>query len=135
MSAMILMGSLINTYEAYLPQFFISSIRYGKFAIEGRKLKILEVPKSWFKHFYVFSALSSIGAIILAVSVYVFGKAPPVSFMLVLDATVGSLRYSTGSFSFCIVGKDLQFFFYCSIACLHIVSTCPTIITMYKKIL
>lgn len=54
----VILGSLINAVEPMLPAFIRQSYRYGKHSYKGPEDKFvskMEVPKSWFAHFYVFA--------------------------------------------------------------------------------
>lgn len=55
-------GALMNICENHLPDFIKAAIRYGKFAYTGEKSSIptIEVPKSWFRHFYSYSAILTV---------------------------------------------------------------------------
>ncbi|PSN49004.1 Polyprenol reductase [Blattella germanica] len=68
----VIMGGLINNIETYLPVFLTQTFRHGKFAYRGTPspIKIIEVPKSWFRHFYVFSSIYSTCSLVLALGVY-----------------------------------------------------------------
>lgn len=66
-------GSLINTCEKYLPAFVIKTYRYGSFAYTGSGasyLEVLEIPKSYYRHFYVFSSIFSISALLYMYAIY-----------------------------------------------------------------
>lgn len=93
-SSIIALGSLINCFEKYLPAFIKETFRYGKFSYTGKSsfIKPIKVPKSWFKHFYVFSSVLTIIALNLVVQVYVFGIQPPALIIEILDVCCGILR-------------------------------------------
>ncbi|KAF5279009.1 hypothetical protein FQA39_LY05687 [Lamprigera yunnana] len=89
----ILMGSLLNTFEKCLPMLLVQTMRYGKFACkEEPVLKFFEVPKSWFKHFYVYSSLLTLVTFTYLVFVYILKVEVPIVFYDALDAVGGSLR-------------------------------------------
>lgn len=90
----VIFGSLVNWFEAYLPVFFSQTFRYGKFAYKGKpsSFKVMEVPKSWFKHFYVFSSLYSLIALHLVIDVYLYGAQPPKLLLKYLDTMCGASR-------------------------------------------
>lgn len=95
----IIFGLLLNLFEKYLPTAVIQTIRYGKFAYKGEKDQLitkLEVPKEYFKHFYVFSTAYSSLVLIVMINIYVFGASVPLGFVQLLDFTVGVSRQSTG---------------------------------------
>lgn len=69
----VIVGSLITNYEEHVPVFLIKLYRYGSFAYKGKQgklFKTIEVPKSYYRHFYVFSAVFSALTLIYMVSVY-----------------------------------------------------------------
>lgn len=96
-SLMILMGSIVNSLEKYLPHFVSEVVRYGKYGVKDKKLQFIHIPKAWFKHFYVISSVTAIAAFILTVNVYICGNKPPAGFLLLLDASVGVIRIPTGN--------------------------------------
>lgn len=92
---MVVFGALMNSVEPYLPVSFRQSIRYGKFGIKDGKDKVvslLEVPKSWFKHFYVFAAVYSTLACLLVLYVYLGAGRVPVIVSIFLDLVYGPGR-------------------------------------------
>lgn len=93
-SSVIALGSLINSFEKYLPAFIKETFRYGKFSYTGKSsfIKPVKVPKSWFKHFYVFSSVLTIITLNLVVQVYIFDTEPPASLIEILDVCCGILR-------------------------------------------
>ncbi|KAL0268146.1 UNVERIFIED_CONTAM: hypothetical protein PYX00_010200 [Menopon gallinae] len=93
-AVIVVIGSLINWFEKYLPVILPQTFRYGKFAYQGKpsKLWVIEVPKSWFKHFYVFASVYSLYALYLAIDVYMYGGKPPAWFVSYLDFFCGSNR-------------------------------------------
>uniref|UniRef100_T1GBQ6 Polyprenal reductase n=1 Tax=Megaselia scalaris TaxID=36166 RepID=T1GBQ6_MEGSC len=73
-------GALMNFLEPHLPQFITQSFRYGKHESKGEKnplVCLLEVPKSWFKHFYVFALGWSALALYLTVKGIIFRTSAP----------------------------------------------------------
>lgn len=97
---MVIFSALINSIEPYLPVSLRQSIRYGKFAYKGNDqdkfVSLLEVPKSWFKHFYVFAAVYSTIAMILVVIVYLRGSPVPGIVLGFLDLVYGYDRTEKG---------------------------------------
>lgn len=93
---MVIFSALINTIEPYLPISLRQSIRYGKFAYKGKDqdkfVSLLELPKSWFKHFYVFAAIYSTFAIVLVLLVYLRGWTVPGFVIGFLDLVYGFNR-------------------------------------------
>lgn len=69
-------GVLINNYEKYLPSFIIKGYKYGSFAYQGSDAKYLsaiEIPKSYYRHFYLFSTVFSTTTLVYMVCVYFLG--------------------------------------------------------------
>lgn len=76
----VVLGGAIATVERYLPNAIRQSFRYGKHAFQGpqdRFTSLLEVPKSWFKHFYVFAAVWSVIGFYYMVNAYFMGRPTP----------------------------------------------------------
>uniref|UniRef100_A0A1B6BXQ4 Polyprenal reductase n=1 Tax=Clastoptera arizonana TaxID=38151 RepID=A0A1B6BXQ4_9HEMI len=94
--AIVVVGSLINNCEKYLPIFVAQTFRYGKFAYKSNGksvlLKPIEVPKRWFRHFYVFAGIWSTLCLVSCIFLYFsFGQLPDV-FLKVLDFVSTSHR-------------------------------------------
>lgn len=91
----VLLATLINVSEAYLPAIILQTFRYGKHAYNGIPSKLVsqcEIPKSYFKHFYVFAIVWSLMVFGLATIVYV-GQWPAAQWMILcLDALCGYNR-------------------------------------------
>lgn len=88
-------GSLINYFESKLPHFLNQTFRYGKFSAKGKKSKLVtEVPKAWFKHFYLFAVLIYTYVLILVTTVYIFNWNVPNYVSSALDQICGSSRYA-----------------------------------------
>jgi len=70
---------LINSIESKLPVCIVQTFRYGKFSSEKKHFLIsyLEVPKNWFKHFYLFAVVWSTLGFILILLAFVFKTAVP----------------------------------------------------------
>lgn len=88
-------GALMNFLEPHLPQFITQSFRYGKHESKGEKnplVCLLEVPKSWFKHFYVFALGWSALALYLTVKGIIFRTSAPEFVLSFLDFMGGSTQ-------------------------------------------
>lgn len=93
--AVVVMGSLVNYLEPYLPTFISKSFRYGKFASDKEcslMPRSLEIPKSKFKHFYAFALVWGGCALYLGICAYVTGRPIPAFVNSALDLLVGSQR-------------------------------------------
>ncbi|KAJ8724765.1 hypothetical protein PYW07_015723 [Mythimna separata] len=80
-------GVIINNFEKYVPAFIIKGYRYGSFAYQGSDanyLQVIEIPKSYYRHFYLFSTLFSASTLFYMFVVYFFGVTVsfPVHFVL-----------------------------------------------------
>lgn len=56
-------GVLISKYENHLPAFVIKGYKYGSFAYQGSEanyLQVIEIPKAYYRHFYLFSSVLSV---------------------------------------------------------------------------
>ena len=91
----VILGSLINLVENYLPAVIKQTFRYGKHANKGKSEKLvelIEIPKSWFSHFYVFALFWSWGSLLSAVSVYFYQYQPHSYLIAFLDLSCGDNR-------------------------------------------
>lgn len=91
----VLLGSLVNYLEPYLPTFVAKTFRYGKFASEKdcSLTRRLEIPKSKFKHFYAFALIWGAGGFYLGICAYITGRPLPGFIHSLLDLLVGSERH------------------------------------------
>lgn len=102
------MGSLINSFEKYLPAITSQFVRYGKFASKEKPiLQFLQVPKSWFKHFYVYSSLLTLTTMYYLTFVLVFKMEVPPLVYDILDVVGGSLRQTRISNSTAMLALSL----------------------------
>lgn len=68
-------GVLISKYENHLPAFVIKGYKYGSFAYQGSGgnfLQIIEIPKAYYRHFYLFSSILSVFTLGYMFVVYYF---------------------------------------------------------------
>lgn len=98
--SIVLCALLINLSEDYLPTIIVQTFRYGKHAYDGIPNKMVtqcEIPKAYFKHFYVFAAVWSCVMFALATLVYV-AEWPIAGWLLAaLDALCGTERQARGN--------------------------------------
>ncbi|XP_004927986.1 polyprenol reductase [Bombyx mori] len=69
-------GVLIKKFEDYVPAFIKKSFSYGSFAYQGSEanfLKIIEIPKAYYRHFYLFSSIFSVLSLFYMILVYFLG--------------------------------------------------------------
>ena len=93
----VILGGLVTTLEKYLPAFVAQTFRYGKHAYKGKSVGFVaasEVPKSWFKHFYVFAFLWSSLAYFYVINLYFYGVKVPNYVVKFLDLTCSANRES-----------------------------------------
>lgn len=99
-----ILGTLINFIEPYLPILITQTFRYGKHSHKGapnRLVQMAEIPKSSFRHFYVFALGWSAAWMYLVVHVYVGGYKAPDGVIWVLDTLCGgSGRVARSEFYF-----------------------------------
>lgn len=90
----VVLGSLMNLIEKYLPTSIRKIFRYGKHAYgkSDKLVESIEIPKSWFSHFYNFALVWSWTMTILAISVYFYDYKPPKWFISYLDFSCGKDR-------------------------------------------
>lgn len=89
----------INVSESNISPIFLQTFRYGKHAYKGkpsRFVEAFEVPKSYFKHFYVFAIIWAILIFGLMFNVYILGTSVPGWIIDVLDLLCGSDRTVSG---------------------------------------
>lgn len=98
----VVLGTLMNSIEKYLPISIKQMFRYGKHAYKGNQsdklVEKIEIPKAWFSHFYVFALIWSWSLTILAVSVYFFNYKPHLYFITYLDFSCGKDREAESRF-------------------------------------
>lgn len=77
--SVVIMGVLINSIESKLPLSIVQTFRYGKFSSSKKHFLInyFEVPKNWFKHFYVFAVVWTTLGFLLILSAFVFKLPTP----------------------------------------------------------
>ncbi|ENN78912.1 hypothetical protein HUJ04_009435 [Dendroctonus ponderosae] len=91
-ATLIVYSSLINLLEPRLPQFLSRVFRYGKFAVPGKSVFAVEVPKAWFKHFYILAVVEYICFMGLLSLVYFAGMAVPPQINSILNTLCGPDR-------------------------------------------
>ncbi|XP_017098013.2 polyprenal reductase [Drosophila bipectinata] len=85
-------GGLMTFVERYLPNSIRQAFRYGKHSFKGELdpfIAHLEVPKSWFRHFYIFAVFWSWLAFYIITSTIQSGKEAPEYVMRFLDFMAG----------------------------------------------
>ncbi|KOC69258.1 putative polyprenol reductase [Habropoda laboriosa] len=89
-----ILGLLLNYVEVYLPNFLTRSYCYGKFSINIDQPIVAktEVPKRWFKHFYIFAAPASSYVLYLIICKYLWEYDTPKYVIWILDMLLGSFR-------------------------------------------
>lgn len=91
----VIFGSLLNFVEPHLPAFIRQSFRYGKHCYKGPEDKLvskLEVPKSWFGHFYVFAFSWSMLALYLVLKGIIMHNIAPDYVLDFLDFVAGGAK-------------------------------------------
>lgn len=76
----VVLSILINCIEPKLPVSIVQMFRYGKFSSKNKThflANYMEVPKSWFKHFYVFASIWSTLGFVLVIQAFVFKLSVP----------------------------------------------------------
>ncbi|BET01678.1 3-oxo-5-alpha-steroid 4-dehydrogenase [Nesidiocoris tenuis] len=84
----VFLGLLVNFAENHLPAFVSQLYRYGKFEYRGAsKNWTIRVPKSWFRHFYLFGSIYSTLTFAIVLCLYLkYISSPPSFLMAILDA-------------------------------------------------
>lgn len=96
---MLVSAILMLSKEDSLPRALRQSLRYGKHCYKGTNdalVSLLEIPKSWFKHFYLFAGAYSSIAALLVCYVYGIGGRPPIFVENFLDFVYGPQRVAKG---------------------------------------
>lgn len=95
----VILAVCINISESNISPILLQTFRYGKHAYKGtpsRLVQVIEVPKSYFKHFYVFAIVWAILILGLTFNVYVLGTKVPSWIIDALDLLCGSDRVANG---------------------------------------
>lgn len=90
-------GLMVNFCESRLPAPIVQAVRYGKFSYVGKKTFVshLDVPKRWFKHFYVVATLYSIFILYMVINTYLWMRPVDDAILAGLDLLGSSYRSST----------------------------------------
>lgn len=94
------LGCLVGALEAHLPSFLTQTFRYGKHSLKAHRNALvdrLEVPKSFFRHFYIFALILSGLSLYLVLRSCFAGKPPPESLIYLLDFLCGKRRSVKGT--------------------------------------
>lgn len=95
----VILAVCINISESNISPILLQTFRYGKHAYKGkpsRLVQVIEVPKSYFKHFYVFAIIWAILTLGLTFNVYMLGTEVPEWIIDSLDFLCGSDRVANG---------------------------------------
>lgn len=106
----VVLGSLMNSIESHLPTAIKQMFRYGKHSHKEKSDKLverIEIPKSWFSHFYVFAIVWSWASFVLAIKVYFSGYQPHPYLIAYLDLSCGNDRKVESEF----IGDDFLYDF------------------------
>jgi 3-oxo-5-alpha-steroid 4-dehydrogenase 3 / polyprenol reductase len=98
---MLVLGNLVIFFESYIPTSIAQSFRYGKHAVKGKTDKFvskLEIPKSCFKHFYLYAFVWSIFLWTVTFNAYFRGVSPPRIVILFLDVVCGKNRLAQSEY-------------------------------------
>lgn len=90
----LVMGGLMTLVEPMLPAFIKQSYRYGKHCYKGPKDNLVskvEVPKSWFAHFYIFALSWSIISLYLVLKGIIMHSTAPQYVVDFLDFMAGGV--------------------------------------------
>jgi len=78
---MVIFGGLVNSYlEKYIPRLFSDAFRYGKTLRNDSShylIRFIEVPKSYFLHFYIFATVFISFLLYRCVDTYLLGNKVP----------------------------------------------------------
>jgi 3-oxo-5-alpha-steroid 4-dehydrogenase 3 len=82
--AMVILGGMVNYFETFLPTFLGEAFRYGKTSrgpTTHTLLRLVQVPKSYFLHFYVFAIVYVTTLWVIVCTVYLL-QIPAPSWMV-----------------------------------------------------
>jgi 3-oxo-5-alpha-steroid 4-dehydrogenase 3 / polyprenol reductase len=85
----------MTIFEEKLPNSIRQMFRYGKHSHKGESdklIELIEIPKSWFSHFYVFAIFWSWFWLILSISIYFYEYQPSQLLLSYLDLSCGRDR-------------------------------------------
>lgn len=128
-ATIIILAIGINMSEDNLPTALLQTFRYGKHAYRGspsRLVTTFEIPKSYFKHFYVFAIVWAICIFYLCLSVYAFGTTVPEWIIDALDLLCGSNRVATSEY------LELLSMLYCSFVFARFLIDCRWICSFFS---
>lgn len=97
----VILSVCINLSESNISPVLLQTFRYGKHAYQGvpsRLVQAFEIPKSYFKHFYVFAIVWAILILGLTVNLYILDTKVPNWIIDVLDVLFGADRHVSGMF-------------------------------------
>lgn len=97
----VVLSICINLSESNISPVLLQTFRYGKHAYNGppsRFVQAFEVPKSYFKHFYVFAIVWAILILALTINRYILDTTVPIWIIDILDTLCGSDRQVTCKF-------------------------------------
>ncbi|KAL0117403.1 hypothetical protein PUN28_010318 [Cardiocondyla obscurior] len=91
---MVLIGSMINFLDPYVPAALKRSFLYGKFSTKTPHVILtkLEVPKSNFRHMYIFSAPALAITLCSILYMYIYNANVPEIIIMLLDTLLGTSR-------------------------------------------
>lgn len=90
-----ILGALINLTEPYLPIIILQTFRYGKHSYKGAPsnlVQLFEIPKSYFKHFYVAALIWSFLSMYIVINAYVYELKVSNTLIWILDFICGNSR-------------------------------------------
>lgn len=95
----VFLGGLINNFEHKLPVIIRQAYRYGKFSYKGHPsiVRTLEIPKSFYRHFYVFGSIWGTAAFVVAIYIYFFNGENVYIMRVLLDFIGGCHRKTSVS--------------------------------------
>lgn len=119
----------VTFLEKYVSDSFLQFYKYGKLKSNRLPKPSIEVPKSWFKHFYIFASCWSVCVFLIILRVYFYNEPVPVWFSRMLDILCSGQRITQCKFKYVFDNKiqvSCDRFFnlmYFSINYLFIIST------------
>jgi len=97
---MVVFNGIIEHFEQSLPQFIVEAFRYGKTLngpVQTKLVRLIQVPKSWFLHFYIFSSIYSPFILYQAYSSYMRNTEVPATYLTALDVVCTENRSPSAS--------------------------------------
>ncbi len=108
----VLLGTAVNYFETFLPSVLSDTIRYGKHlrpaeSSSSRPIVLIQLPKSYFLHFYLFGIVYGTSLWVAVCTVYLLEIPAPSWLIAFLDFCGTSSRAPTSSAEAVLIASTL----------------------------